>query len=70
MVEYEKLREAVKKQAEKAWDTKSIGDWFSRIAKDGIASKKIDPKGLVIDKPRILELVQRRAEECTYLGHV
>ena len=69
MVDYEKLREAVEKQAEKAWDTKSIEGWFSRLAKDGIASK-VDPKGLVIDKPRILELVQRRAEECTYLSHV
>jgi len=69
MVDYEKLRERVEKQAEKAWDTKSIEGWFSRIAKEGIASK-VDPKEVAADKPRILELVQRRAEECTYLSHV
>ena len=70
MVEHEKLKARVKEQAEKVWDTKSIEDWFKRMARDGIPSEVVKSKEAVAGKQRILDGIQQRAEECTYLSHV
>ena len=70
MVEHENLRAMVKKQAEKLWDTRSIQAWFERMAKDGIPDKVVEPKEVVAGSKRVLDGIQQRAEECTFLSHV
>jgi len=70
MVEYEQLNEKIQKQAEKAWDIASIGTWLRRITANGIPKKTLDREEIANNKEQILDRVQLRAEECTFLSHI
>jgi hypothetical protein len=70
MVDREKIMDRVREQAEKKWDTASIGLWVSKLAKDGIPAKGIEPQEAVRRKQEVLDNVQRRAEDCTFLGRI
>ncbi len=70
MVDRERLMSRVREQAEKKWDTASITAWVSRLARDGIPAKGIGAAEAVRRKPAVLDLVQQRAEDCTYLGRI
>ncbi len=70
MVDRERLMARVREQAEKRFDTESIGVWLSKLTKDGIPSRGISPAEAIKRKQEVLDLVQRRAEDCTFLGRI
>ena len=70
MVEYKQLNEKIRRQAEKVWDVASIGAWLRGITANGIPKKTLDLKEIANHKEQVLDRVQLRAEECTFLSHV
>ena len=70
MVDYKQLNDKIQRQAEKVWDVTSIGVWLKRITANGIPQKTLDLKEIANHKEHILDRVQLRAEECTFLSHV
>jgi hypothetical protein len=70
MVDGERLLARALEQAEKKWDTDSIRAWLDAVARDGIAAWGISPQEAIQRKREVLDRVQQRAEECTFLGHV
>ncbi len=70
MVDRGKIMAEVREQAEKRWDSESIRAWLRRLSTDGIPAKGIDPQEAVQKKQKVLDLVQLRAEECTFLGRI
>jgi C_GCAxxG_C_C family probable redox protein len=51
------------------WDRQGIQERLQQLAREGIRRKAIDPDQLIADRPRILERVQRRAEEYEFMSH-
>ncbi len=70
LVDREKIMARVNEQAEKKRDTESIRAWVGRLSRDGIPARGIDSAEAVRRKPEVLDLVQRKAEDCTYLGRI
>ena len=70
MVELEQLRTRIDEQAQRVWDRAAIAAWLKGVAEGGIAPKTLDRKELVASKEHVLERVQKRAEECTYLSGI
>ncbi len=70
MVDHEKTRARVQELAERAWDTASITKWLRGLTSDGIPKRVLDPSDMVARKERVLESVERRAQDCTFLSHV
>ncbi len=70
MVDREKIMAKVREQAEKRWDSDSIRAWLRRLSTDGMPAKGIDPREAIQKKPEVLDMVQLRAEECTFLGRI
>ena len=70
MVDYEKLNEKIRMQAEKVWDTASIEAWLRKITTDGIPKRVLDTRDIVNRKDEILNGVQHRAEDCTFLSYI
>jgi hypothetical protein len=70
MVDREEIMDRVREQAEKKWDTESIGAWLSRLSKEGIPSSGISLQEAVRRKQEVLDGIQRRAEDCTYVSGI
>ncbi len=70
MVDKEMLIKRAQELAEKAWDRPSIEGWFKKLGRDGIPRKTLDPKDILARKQGILDGIQQRGEDCTFLGHV
>ncbi len=70
MAQSEEVLARAQELAEKVWDNRSIEAWFKRLERDGIPRKTLDPKDILARKQEILDGIQRRAEDCTFLGHL
>ncbi len=70
MFDRENLMARVREQAEKQWDVVPIKAWLDRVAKDGIPAKVVSAGEAVGRKQEVLDRVQHRAEDCTFLGRV
>ncbi len=70
MVDRERLQAKVREQAEKTWDVASITAWLNKVAEEGVPSKGISHHEAVGRKLEVLDLVQRQAEDCTFVGRI
>ncbi len=70
MVDRDRIMARVREQAEKTWDTESIAAWVRKVSTEGIPARGIDPKQAVQRKQEVLDRMQRRAEDCTFLGRI
>ena len=55
-------------QAEKNWDSESIGSCFKKMVKEGIPRKKLNPEQIIANKQQILDRVQLRGEEYEFVS--
>ena len=55
--------------AERTWDVESIRARLDGLRKNGFGPKPLDWSGLQAERGKVLERVQRRAEEYEYLTH-
>ena len=69
MEEREAVKARVQELAARVWDVPAIEARYRRLLQDGIAPRRLDPAAVVAVKNALLDRVQRRAEECEYLGH-
>jgi len=67
MADYEALRARVQELAGRQWDVPALEARIRGLSKDGIPRKQLDPGELQGNKARILDRVQRRAEENNYI---
>jgi hypothetical protein len=70
MVDHGMLITRAHELVDKAWDSPSIESWFKKLERDGIPRKTLDPKDILARKQGILDRIQQRGEDCTFLGHV
>ncbi len=70
MADHDRIAARVQGLAERAWDTASIAKWLGGLTSEGIPKKVLDPSDIVARKERVLESVERRAQDCTFLSHV
>ncbi|OGB95398.1 MAG: hypothetical protein A2Z31_03230 [candidate division NC10 bacterium RBG_16_65_8] len=69
MEEREAVKARVQELAARVWDVPAIEARYRRLLQDGIAPRRLDRAAVVAVKNALLDRVQRRAEECEYLGH-
>ncbi len=69
MVEHAALNEKMQELADRAWDTRAINAWFSKLNTEGIPRKTLLKGEIIAGKEEILDRVQRKAEECEFLSH-
>jgi C_GCAxxG_C_C family probable redox protein len=55
--------------AERTWDVEAIRARLNNLRKNGFGPKPLDWAGLQAERGKLLDLVQRRAEEYEYLTH-
>ncbi len=67
MADYAALQEKVEELAARAWDVKGIEARVKKLMKTDIPRKKLDPKEMLANKEKILDRVQRRAEEYNFI---
>src|SRR4030042_977697 len=67
MTDYPALKRKVDELAARVWDTEAITARVREWTKKGIRRKKLDPKEMKADKEKILDRVQRRAEEYNFI---
>ena len=67
MADYAALKKKVDELAARVWDTPAIEARVKKLMEKGIPRKKLDPKGMKANKARILDRVQRRAEEYNFI---
>jgi len=67
MPDYAALKKKVDELAAREWDTPALEARIKKLAKDGIPSKKLDPKEMLANKQQILDRVQLRAEEYNFI---
>ena len=70
MMQTDELKARIEEQARKAWDTVSIGAWLKGLTTGGIPRKVLDFRHIADRRQAILDGVQVRAEECTFLGRI
>jgi hypothetical protein len=70
MVDRERLLASAGEKFEKKWDAGAIKSWFDVVTRDGIPHRGISPGDAIQRRQEVLDRVQRRAEECTFLGHI
>jgi hypothetical protein len=70
MVDRERLLAAARERFEKKWDVGAIKSWFDTVTRDGIPDRGIPPGEAIQRRNEVLDRVQRRAEDCTFLGHI
>lgn len=63
------LSEKVQELADRSWDMAAITARYEAMAANGIPRKTLDPQELAVDRARILDRVQLRAEEYNLLAH-
>ncbi|NIM93068.1 MAG: hypothetical protein GTO18_05080 [Anaerolineales bacterium] len=66
MADYEALTARVQELADRDWDTPAIKARVRKFSTEGIPKNELDPKEMVANKERILDRVQRRAEEYNF----
>ena len=69
MVEHAVLNEKMRELVDRDWDTEAINAWFGKLNAEGIPRKTLLKKEIIAGKEEILDLVQRKAEECEFLSH-
>lgn len=67
MSEKEILKARVEELAQRAWDVTGIESRFKKLADEGIPHKTLDRESLLADKNQILDRVQQRAEEYSFI---
>ena len=67
MADNEKLRKKVQELAERAWDIPALEARIKQLSAKGIPKKKLNPKELLANKQKIIDRVQRRAEEYNFI---
>ena len=67
MTDYAVLKKKVDELAVRAWDTPAIETRVKKLTEQGIPKKKLDPKAMKANKAKILDRVQRRAEEYNFI---
>jgi C_GCAxxG_C_C family probable redox protein len=63
MTDYASLRKRVQELAERDWDKPTIEARVRKLFEDGIPRKDLDPQDLLVNRQKILDRVQLRAEE-------
>jgi C_GCAxxG_C_C family probable redox protein len=63
------LKSRVQELMNREWDLPGIKSRIEKLSKNGIPKRGLDPREIVSGKSRILDRVQRRAEEYEYLSH-
>jgi C_GCAxxG_C_C family probable redox protein len=67
MANYIALKKKVDELATRVWDTGAIETRVKKLMEEGIPRKKLDPKETKDNKAKILDRVERRAEEYNYI---
>lgn len=67
MVDYSALKKRVAELAEKVWDVPAIEARIRKLSEEGIPRKTLDPREMLANKEQILDRVQQRAEEYTFM---
>jgi len=68
VTDHEALKTKVQELAERAWDVPALEARYKRLAAEGIPRKVLDRDETLANRQKILERVQRRAEEYNFLG--
>jgi len=63
------LRKKIQELADRNWDMGAITARYEAMTANGIPRKTLDPKTLTVNKARVLDRVQLRAEEYNLLAH-
>jgi len=63
MADYEALKARVQELAERDWDVPEIEARGKKLLEDGIPKKDLNPQYLLVNKQKILDRVQLRAEQ-------
>jgi C_GCAxxG_C_C family probable redox protein len=69
MADIQTLKDRVEELIRRNWDRTAIEEKFTRLMHDGIPRKKLRPAEILSDRQRVVERVQRRAEDYEYLSH-
>ena len=69
MADYEALKKKVQELVDRDWDTEATNAWFSKLNAEGIPRKTLLKEEMIASKGEILDRVQRKAEECEFLGN-
>jgi C_GCAxxG_C_C family probable redox protein len=67
MTDYAALKKKVDELAARVWDLKGIEARIKKLMAHDIPRKKLDPKEMLANKEKILDRVQRRAEEYNFI---
>jgi C_GCAxxG_C_C family probable redox protein len=67
MTDYAALKRKVNELAARVWDTPAIEARVKKLMEKGIPKKTLDPKKMKANKAKILDRVQRRAEEYNFV---
>jgi C_GCAxxG_C_C family probable redox protein len=67
MVDYAALKKKVDELAEREWDEAGIKARISKMVKEGIPRKKLEPEYMLSHKEEILDRVQQRGEEYNFI---
>ena len=67
MADYAALKSRVQELSERVWDVPAIEARVKKLSKEGIPKKKLNPKELLANKQKIIDRVQRRAEEYNFI---
>ncbi len=68
MADYEALKARVRELAGRTWDLPAVERRYRKLAAEGIPRKRLDREQVSAEKGRILDRVQRRAEEYNLLA--
>ena len=69
MADYEALKKKVQELVDRDWDTEATNVWFRKLNAEGIPRKTLLKEEIIASKEEILDRVQRKAEECEFLGN-
>ncbi len=67
MADTEALKAKVEELSAREWDIPALEARISKLVKEGIPQKKLDPKEMKANKKEILDRVERRAEEYNFI---
>ena len=68
MADYEALRKKVQELAERDWDRPTLEARYKKLAAEGLPRKTLNPEKILANEQKVLDRVQRRAEEYNYLA--
>lgn len=67
MISKETVKQKTEELAQRDWDVEGITARFRKLEKEGIPRKKLNREELIANKDQILDRVQKRAEEFTFI---